>query len=441
MSRRNAVRVVSFSLSVALACFIYGFRTKQENDRYILQMENTYSYMLDELNTAANNISTILNKARFVTTYPQLSSMSAELLTEAEISKNSLAQLPVASSLSSLNRFFSQVGNYAMAVSHNVKDKGSISDKDTANMELLRDISVKVSDILSSSRENYNNLEYWAKQIENNVKTTLNNKDLTAHLGELEDQLKDYPTLIYDGPYSDHILEKEPEMLKNTAETDERNALETAAKWASISPESLDFAGATEGKIPTLDFLSENLFIGVTKKGGYILHFRKDRQIEDMILSFEQAILKANAYLNNMGIFNMKETYYFESDGVCTINFAYQDGKTLCYTDLIKIGVAMDNGEIVFYEAGGYIANHKERSFATPKITEEEAQGIVSPKLTVKNIRLALIPTNSTEEKRCYEFTCTSADNQEILVYINTAAPLEEEILILQKSDGGTLVK
>ena len=101
----------------------------------------------------------------------------------------------------------------------------------------------------------------------------------------------------------------------------------------------------------------------------------------------------------------------------------------------------MDSGEVVLYEAGGYISNHKDRAFETPKYTEEQAQKLISPKLTVENIRLALIPTNSTEEKRCYEFNCESADGQNILVYINTATLKEEEILILLKSDGGILVK
>ena len=101
----------------------------------------------------------------------------------------------------------------------------------------------------------------------------------------------------------------------------------------------------------------------------------------------------------------------------------------------------MESGDIVFYEAGGYIANHKERAFEVPQITEEEAASIISPKLSVNSIQLALIPTDSIEEIRCYEFACTSADGQEVLVYINTATLSEEDILILQKSDGGILVK
>ncbi len=436
MSRRNTVRLLSFSLSVALVCLIFGFKTQKENERYTLYIENSFSYMLDELNTASNNIATILNKARFVTTKPQINTMAAKLLTEAEISKNSLAQLPVAGQLSSLNRFFSQVGNYALAVSQSENDV--ITEEQSRNIETLSAISVKVSDILNRSRDNFNDLEYWARELKNQVEDAVDTNNLSSTLTELEDEFKDYPTLIYDGPYSDHILEKEPILIKEMAEVSKTEARDTAFKWTKT--ENLDFAGTTDGKIATFDFLGNDISVSVTQKGGVVLNFRKFRQIDDIVLNYEQAVLKADAYLEAMGMRNLVETYFFESDGVCTINYAFLDGKTVCYTDLIKVGVAMDNGEIVFYESAGYISNHKDRAFIAPKITEEEARGLVSPKLTVNNVKLALIPTDSIEEKRCYEFSCISDDNQEVLVYINTAALVEEEILILQKSDGGILV-
>ncbi len=440
MSKRNAVRVISFSLSVALACLVLFYKAEKKNRAYILQIENSYSYMLDELNTAANNIAETLNKARFATTKPCLTNMAAKLLTEAEISKSALSQLPVSSNLSALNRFFSQVGNYAMSLSESLTEDG-ISSKDTANIEFLSDMSSKVSEILNTSRNSYNNLEYWATEIDKRVTDTTEQYSLNTSLSQLENEFKDYPTLIYDGPYSDHILEKEPTLLKDTAETSRQQAQAVAAEWCKLAIEDLEFGGTTDGKIPTFDFLGEGISASVTKQGGYLLYFRRERPVEDIILTGEQALLSANAYLADMGLSSFRETYYFEADGICTVNFAYLDGKTLCYTDLIKVGVAMDTGEIMLLECGGYISNHKSRAFEVPVISEEEAKSIISPKLTVNSVRFALIPTNSQKEKRCYEFNCTSADSQEVLVYINTATLLEEEILILQKSDGGILVK
>ena len=440
MSRRNVIRIVSFSLAVALFCGIWAFQTHKENTSYLRQMENGYSYMLSSLSTATDNIAELLNKGRFVTTAEGMGEIAAKLLTEAEISKNSLSQLNAKGELASLNKFYSQVGNYALTLSNNLKDR-KLSMEETANTELLSDIANRVAGVVSEAAENFNNSEYFLKEFGQKVENATEEKTLYGTLGVLEGELTDYPTLIYDRPYSDHLLTKEAEMLKDAAIADKEEALKTAARYSRSSLPDLEFAGETSGKIETYDFLGEGVSVSITKKGGYVLYFRKENEVKDIILSNEQARLKANAYLSDMGFSGMQETYYFEADGVCTVNFAFLDGKTLCYTDLIKVGVAMDTGDIVFYEAGGYLTNHKERAFPTAKYTEQEAQELISPKLTVRNTRLALIPTDAVEETRCYEFTCISGDKQEILEYINTADLSEEEILILKISDGGVLVE
>lgn len=80
--------------------------------------------------------------------------------------------------------------------------------------------------------------------------------------------------------------------------------------------------------------------------------------------------------------------------------------------------------------------NHCLRSIS-PYLTESFAQRSVSPYLTVKESRLCVIPTQGGTEYLCYEFLCMGTRDEEILVYINADTGLEEEILILLKSDGG----
>lgn len=378
MSRRNVIRIVSFFLAVALFSGLWAFKTQKENTSYLRQMENGYFYMLSSLSTATDNIADLLNKGRFVTTSDGMAEIATKLLTEAEISKNALSQLPAKEELTSLNKFYSQVGNYALTLSQNLKDR-QLSMEETANTELLSDIANRVAGVVSEAAENFNNSEYFLKELGQKVENATEENTLYGTLGTLEGELTDYPTLIYDGPYSDHLLTKEAEMLKDAAMVDKEEALKTAVKYSRSSLPDLEFAGETSGKIETYDFLGEGVTVSITKKGGYVLYFRKENEVKDIILSNEQARLKANAYLSDMGFSGMQETYYFEADGVCTVNFAFLDGKTLCYTDLIKVGVAMDTGDIVFYEAGGYITNHRERAFPTAKYTEEQARELISP--------------------------------------------------------------
>ena len=84
--------------------------------------------------------------------------------------------------------------------------------------------------------------------------------------------------------------------------------------------------------------------------------------------------------------------------------------------------------------------NHTVRDIPAPILSLEEAQEKLNSNLTVEDASPAVIPTSWKGESFCYEFHCTGKDGQEVLVYINTQTGLEDQILILEKSDNGTFV-
>lgn len=311
------------------------------------------------------------------------------------------------------------------------------------NINKLSQTAQKISQLISDSQISFNNSDYWAKELDNKIISNIDTESLADSLGELEESLSDYPKLIYDGPFSDHILEKEPTMLKNKEAISQEDGKKIASEAVNSEKNGLklSFEDEVAGNIPSYRYVADGVTVSVTRAGGHILFMRRERVIEKNIISHEQAIEKAKRYLERLNLSNFTETYYFTTEGICVINFAYTDGKTICYTDLLKVGVAMDNGEIVLYEASGYISNHTDRTFTTPIHTVEKAAEVINPQLTVKSTALALIPTSGQNEVRCYEFLCTTEDGQEILIYINTDTLEEEEILILLKTDGGTLIK
>lgn len=440
MKKRTAVKIISFSVAAIMTAVGFFVLSERDNDRYRLEIENNYSRSLEEFSAGINNISVTLKKAQYVSTPQQISSMAAKLLTDAELAKNALAQLPCATELTAMNKFLSQVGNYAMSVSKTLITTGEVSDTDRENIAALYNTAEKIAAIVDETQIVYNNTDYWAKELDKQVDKAVEEENLSTALDSIEDEFSDYPTLIYDGPYSDHILTVDPEMLKNVEAVSESKAKERAAILAECEKSALSLDGTVYGNIPSYRFAGEGISVTVSTSGGYGVYMRKERVVSESLLSYEQAVEKAKRYLSRIGMSGFKETYYFTSEGVCVVNFAFVDGQTLCYTDLIKVGVAMDTGEIMLYEASGYISNHKERTYPTPTYTAEQAKELISDSLTPKEMAIALIPTAAGEE-RCYEFLCETEDGQEILVYININTLAEEEILILLKSDGGTLVK
>lgn len=64
----------------------------------------------------------------------------------------------------------------------------------------------------------------------------------------------------------------------------------------------------------------------------------------------------------------MKESYYSIYDGLITINFAYTESDIVFYGDLIKVSVALDNGEVVGREARGFLMSHCSRNISAPAV-------------------------------------------------------------------------
>ena len=156
------------------------------------------------------------------------------------------------------------------------------------------------------------------------------------------------------------------------------------------------------------------------------------------ILQYDEANKIGKNFLEEKGFPNMKETYYLKQNGIITINYAYLQDNVIIYPDLIKLKVALDDGEILGIETTGYLNNHEERDISNIKITKEKAKEKLNKNLEIQSEGLAIIPTNWKTEILCYEFK-GKIDNREFLVYINAENGKEEDILIITNTPNGTL--
>ena len=134
----------------------------------------------------------------------------------------------------------------------------------------------------------------------------------------------------------------------------------------------------------------------------------------------------------------MKETYFLKQDGIITINYAYTQNDVVIYPDLIKLKIALDNGEIMGIETKGYLNSHEERNIEEVKVSKETAKENLNKNLEIKSENLAIIPTEWKTEVLCWEFKGT-VDDTDFLVYINAETGKEEDILVIVDTPNGTL--
>ena len=163
-----------------------------------------------------------------------------------------------------------------------------------------------------------------------------------------------------------------------------------------------------------------------------------NRAVNTEIISQEEANTKGKEFLDSRGVSNMKVTYYLKQDGIVTINYAYVQNDVVVYSDLIKVKVALDNGEILGIETSGYLNNHTQRDTSKIKISKKEAKKTLNKNLQISSEGLAIIPTEFKTEILCYEFK-GNVDGKDFLVYINAENGREEDILIITNTPNGTL--
>ncbi len=431
MNKKAVVKTVSFFAALALILVGTIIKHRIETGEYERSMNNIYSSAVNTLCNSLMNINTELKKATYSSSGAMLSRTAAEIYRESGTAKLSLARLPAESGeLEKLYKFISQAGDYSLYLSRQALAEETITEEERENLLKLSSSAEKFSTAAEQMRIGF---------LQSGELDFSQSTDEAPSLNVEKEE--DYPTLIYDGPYSDHIRTTESSLLAAAEEISVDKALEIATGALAVPKEQLKLTSQTSGKIAAYHFEGDDCGISVTKNGGYISYFRKYHQPGKPLYSYEQAAERAKAWLSEQTSMSFKTSYYVADEGVCTVNFAYKEGKTVCYTDLIKIGVALDSGEIVLCEADGYIMNHKSRTIKTPDKTEQQAREAVSHALKIKSSERVLIPSGGRYEIQCYEFLCEDAEGDEVLVYINCDTLAEERIYLVVNISGGTLTK
>ncbi len=402
---------------------------------------NSYVRALEDLTAAADSINSTLEKQLYAGTSEQQMVLANKLFNEATNAKLAMSRLPVSElHLENTYKFLSQVGNYARA-SAEINDNTKEPDAEYYNnLKQLHKYAGVLADNLWKLEKEISGGEASFEELSDNY-TNIDIPELSKSFSDYEESFNSYPRLIYDGPFSDHIMEKKPEMTKHATAVTRKKALERAASALGISSNELTVIFDREGNLPAWVFSDEKgtVSCAVTQLGGFVSYFIKSRQPETEVLSSSEAVDKASQYLKEIGYSDMKVTYFEKMNNIMTVNFAYTVDEIVCYTDLIKVTVALDDGEILGLETDGYVTNHTRRQFPDKTMSVAACKKMLSPYLKCVSSGKALIPTEGGKEAYCYEFKCKSDEGRNVLVYFNVRTGKEEQILILLENENGTL--
>jgi spore germination protein len=342
----------------------------------------------------------------------------SDLWRQAFAAQANLTQLPLLQgALMHTGKYLTQVGDFGYMLARKISAGETIGDEDLAKLEEFRRDAAVVNQAMQQAQASaaQGTMPWSDIRQKTNLRLARRSTEVSEdRFARLEKQAAEFPTIIYDGPFSDHVVQQEPKGLTGSAISEEQAIQIAEAFMGKAQQERVvaEVVGRVDGSLPSYQLRvnhaarkdQEIARLDISRKGGHVIWMLNARRSQESSLSMDEAARRAKDFLVALGFPHIVPTYANKADGWAVIPFApLQDG-AIIYPDLIKVTVALDNGEIVGFEGIGYLMNHHDRDLPKPKISVEEALQSVSPNLEIMGEpQLALIPLETLEEALTYE--------------------------------------
>jgi germination protein YpeB len=448
-------RIIYTALVILIVVFSSTFAvlmTLERND-YRNYLQGEYGKSMYELIDAVQNIRVNLTKAAVVGSREQAIVVFEEIFRYSGIANDKLHSLPVDQpTISDTSKFLSQTGDFCYNLGKLSTTGKQLNDEDYNNIERLKKQSVILEGQLKSTADNINQGKVkWGEIRKKIIGAFAKNNDnsISEQFQGMQKQIVQYPALIYDGPFSDNVLQVKPK-IDSQRQISGKEAEKIARKIIGKNKIESLTVSSVKGKadIDVYRFTAalknrsrkgDRVICEISKRGGKISYLINDRAVNNSSITVKKSRDMGAEYLKNLGYDNMIPTYSLKYNNIAVVSYVYKQGNILVYPDQIKLKIALDNGDIIGIEADKYLMSHVEtREISTPKMSYEEAQKKVGNRLNVTGKRLVVIPTETNSEILCYEFS-GNYKNDNFKVYINAETGYEEKIIQIINTPNGEL--
>ena len=209
MKKKNSgfyltIALLSAGVLVFLCLFISYLVTAND---YKKQLENVYKKNFYEVVSNINDLETDMSKIVATADIDTQKELLTGIYNASSIGINNINLLPISySKMTNINNFLNKLGGFSYSLLLGLNEGGLVGDDDyeqiTSLHQSLRNIQYDLNEYMSQMQYDYNILD--------NVEfDNYDNEDFSAGLINTESANSKVPTLIYDGPFSDSVLNKE----------------------------------------------------------------------------------------------------------------------------------------------------------------------------------------------------------------------------------------
>jgi len=435
--------VAIISLLIILTCTLIAYyQVYNSSKQHANILEGVYASSYYSMVDNVNNLSVDLSKYSTLSTEQAKLSTMQDMMVDCNYIVAGLSILPInEENVIAATKFFNQVNGVCEAYTKKINQNKTL----TIEEELLFD---KISLVVNRIKQNFNEQNYGMYDssfnfVDASVFDETGMNELSAGMGDLTDSSVEYPSMIFDGPFSTALETKtikglpEQEITKEEATKYLRDTV-FAGRDATV-----EYKNETVGDIVTYDFEIEvenkKFFSQVSKRGGLLITLSSYAEGGDPIISSEQAQEMAKTFANNIGFANMGVVWKEVNKNVAYINLAPIVDDVIYYPDLVKVKVDLTSQDIIGFEANNYAFNHTDRN---PEfiVNEQEAESVLGFDYNILKVSKTVIRLDSGTEISAYEFFVERIDGN-YYYYINaTTNQIAKTMKVVQIKDVEKLI-
>ena len=436
--------VICVSLAVILlATLIAFFQLKKDDKQNASTLEAVYASSYFTMVDGINNLQ--VDSSKFETLPNEYSQRASLKNMEQDCMHvlSGLSILPIeAENCMSATKFFNQINGMCEAYINKL-DRG----EELTNEELA--LVTEMSYVLGTIKTQFNDHNTMVSKVGYSfiASSVFNSKgvnEFSTSLGSLKSDTIEYPTMIFDGPFSASLEEKEVKGLSKT-EISQKEAEDYIKNnvFYGYDDVKIEYQGEVTGDFETYSFackVNDIKYVAeITKREGKLLTLSGYAERREPVLSKENAIKLAETFATRLGFEDMKSVWLEKNDNIAYVNLAPVINNVIYYPDLVKVKIDLGGQVILGFESQNYCFNHIDRNIKVG-ITEKSAKEMIVGDFEILDTSLALIPLENESEILTYEIKCEGLDGT-YYFYINAEnKKIEQTLKVVEQGGSNKLI-
>lgn len=436
-----ALSIITALLALSTTGLAVGLGlSEKKSSNYQNKLENVYQSNFYSLLDSVNNLDNKLSKLNNSSSSSYQRKLLLEASSNASEAEISIASLPLSQNdIQDTVKMVNQISGYTTTLADKLAQGQSLTDNE---IKTLENISQSVSALKSQLNEFARKLDKGYQILRASMDIDTDGNRFSTSLSSLKNNDVEYPTMIYDGPFSDSVVNSAIKGVKKAKVSKEKaqEHLESHFKSASL----IEYTGSTEGRFQTYNFRvtnssEEKLYVQSLQQGGDILTISGAGELGQASIDDTQAKNIALEFAKLNGIENGQVVWSDTIENDVYFNIAPTQNSIILYPDLVKVKVNLVSGSVVGYDATAYFTNHTDRSLSKGSLTLDEGETKVPDRFTITLTRYALVPLDYNREVVCVEVQAEDGENT-FYFYYNVISGNLENLLKVIKTDNGNLL-